>query len=312
MIRVLVCTIGILCAAEYVRGCQCQTYNQPRTDARSYYTTKFDGAIFTGTITAIRSEANAAGIASDEIEVSVDEQWRGIATQTVIVRSPDASCGIHRKVGEKDFFIASRGQDGLSLALCDLANWGAQYSAPGWRAYTERILGKPGSLHKRKPHQTGTWSAPVDGLRGRLLVTPGDTFNGTRMLVVYLELENVSNVANPLEIYFDEYRTLESKVVDGEGKPLKQPPVAASILSPGPYWLTIPVDGLLRFRVSVSGYGIYKDSGTDLPMSSGNWVIPRGDKKEYFLEATFKADPDKAKPRAWQGTLSLPRVPIPH
>lgn len=163
-----------------------------------------------------------------------------------------------------------------------------------------------------RPFESGAWSQPVNGLRGRLLTAPGETFNGTGLLDVYLELENVSDVANPMEVYFDPYKSLTSSVVDSEGKPLKQPPVAASILSPGPFWLVIPSDGILKFRVSVSGYGIYKDSGTDIPMNSGNWVIAPDDKKQYFVKGDFSAAPDRTKPRAWQGMLHLPRVLIPH
>ena len=43
----------------------------------------------------------------------------------------------------------------------------------------------------------------VNGLRGRLLFAPGDVVNGTRMAVVYLEFQNVSDVGNPMEIYYD-------------------------------------------------------------------------------------------------------------
>jgi len=132
--------------------------------------------------------------------------------------------------------------------------------------------------------EVGAWSRPVDGLRGRLLATRGKDFVGTRMVDVYLELQNVSDVGNPMEVYFDDQRSLNSRVLDVDGKPLKQPPTAASIVSPGPYWLVVPWDGTLRFRVSVSGYGIYRESGTDIPMASGNWVIAPNDKKQYFLE----------------------------
>lgn len=160
--------------------------------------------------------------------------------------------------------------------------------------------------------ETGEWSDPVNGLRGRLLAAPGDTFNGTRIIDIYLELRNVSDVGNPMEIYFDQFRSLESSVADADTKPLKQPPVAASIGSPGPFWLAIPWDGTLRFRVSLSGYGIYKDSGTDIPMHSGNWVIASADKKQYYLSADFTNAPTNDKRRSWTGTLHLPKVLVPH
>src|SRR4051812_9493575 len=73
----------------------------------------------------------------------------------------------------------------------------------------------------KRHFETGNWSTPVDGLQGRLLTTFGKEFNGTRMVDVYLELRNVSDVGNPMEIYFDEYTSLKSSVYDAAGKPLK-------------------------------------------------------------------------------------------
>lgn len=173
------------------------------------------------------------------------------------------------------------------------------------------LLATAQGVEERK-FEIGAWSATINGLRGRLLAAPGEVFERTRMIDVYLELKNVSDVGNPLEIYFDEFDSLKSTVIDADGKALKEPPNAASIASPGPFWLSIPWDGTLRFRVSVSGYGIYKNSGVDIPMSSGNWVIAASDKKEYFLAVDFHAARTTDKRRAWEGTLHLPKVLIPH
>jgi hypothetical protein len=160
--------------------------------------------------------------------------------------------------------------------------------------------------------ETGAWSATVNGLRGRLLIAPGGEFIGTRMVDVYLELQNVSDVGNPIEIYFNSYDSIKSGVVDAAGKDVKQPPNAASITSPGPYWLSVPWDGTLRFRVSVSGYGVYKNSGTQVQMDSGNWLIALADKAKYYLEAKFASISAPDKRRAWNGTLILSKVRIPH
>jgi len=159
--------------------------------------------------------------------------------------------------------------------------------------------------------EIGAWSTPVNGLQGRLSAAFGKDFNGTRMVDVYLELRNVSDVGNPMEIYFDEYTSVKSSVVDADAKALKLGPTAASIISPGPFWLSIPSGGNLRFPVSVSGYGIFKDSGMDIPMTSGNWVIAPADKKQYYLSADFTNAPTTDKRRAWTGTLHLPKVQIP-
>src|SRR3954465_7568274 len=112
--------------------------------------------------------------------------------------------------------------------------------------------------------ETGEWSMPVNGLKGRLIAKEDNPFMGTKIVAVYMELANVSDVGNPMEFYFDPTTSIVSRVVDEKGNDVAQPPNAASIASPGLYWLAVPWDGLLRFRASVSGYGIYKNSGTDV------------------------------------------------
>ena len=159
--------------------------------------------------------------------------------------------------------------------------------------------------------RTGDWSASVNGLRGRLSVSEDKPFNGTKMLAVYLELQNVSDVGNPIELYFDPIRTVVSRVIDDAGKDLAQPPNAASITSPPPFWLSIPWDGSLRFHASVYGYGVYKDSGTQVSMANGSWLIKPGDKSKYFLQASLISKPTAGdKRRAWTGELMLPKVEV--
>lgn len=59
------------------------------------------------------------------------------------------------------------------------------------------------STRAPKPMTTGDWSETVHGLRGRLPVTEeAEKFNGTHVVLVYLELRNVENVAGPMEIYY--------------------------------------------------------------------------------------------------------------
>jgi hypothetical protein len=131
------------------------------------------------------------------------------------------------------------------------------------------------------------------------------------MLDVYLELENVSDVANPIELYFDTERSIVSRVVDVNGNEVAQPPNGASIALLPPFWIAVPSDGDLRFRVSVSGYGVYKNSGTQIQMNSGSWLIKPGDKNWYFLEASLVSKPPAGdKRRAWSGELKLPKILI--
>lgn len=170
-----------------------------------------------------------------------------------------------------------------------------------------------GSINSFAVEETGAWSEPVHGLRGRLTAKEDKPFHGTKMIAIYMELENVSDVGNQMEFYFDPIKSIESSVTDSNGKDLEQPPTAADVASPSASWLALPNDGTLRFRVSVSGYGVYENSGTNVQMMSGNWLIKPSDKEKYYLEATYISKPPESdRRRAWTGSLKLPRVLIPH
>jgi hypothetical protein len=150
-------------------------------------------------------------------------------------------------------------------------------------------------------------------MRGRLVIRDDRSFHGTKMTAVYLELENTSDVADPIEFYFDPMRSVTSTVTDGRGRPLAEPPNGADIVSPPPYWIALPSDGFIRFKVSVSGYGVYENSGTQVQMPTGDWIIKPRDKGKYYLAATLNSKPPSGdKRRAWSGSLVLPKVLIPH
>jgi dienelactone hydrolase len=161
--------------------------------------------------------------------------------------------------------------------------------------------------------ETGDWSEPLAGLRGRLHFGEGEKFNGTRMAIIYLELQNVSDVGNPMEVYFNIHNALPCDVFDGDGKPVAQAGSPASIQTPLPYWISLPHDSSLRFRVSVTGYGVPRDGGLQIGMMAGDWRLPAGSQGDYFLAARFIVSPpkDPNRPHPWKGVLVLPRVKVP-
>jgi hypothetical protein len=167
--------------------------------------------------------------------------------------------------------------------------------------------------HAAEP-ETGSWSEPVEGVRGRIIVAEDPKVNGTIMLAVYLELQNVSDVANPIEIYFDPDRTVQCQLLDANNKPAAISGLPASIMQPPPFWLSLPYDSSMRFRVSVSGYGVPKDAGRLIPMTCGDWIIKADDHAVRSLEVTLNVSPPKATSghRAWRGTIKMPGVKIPH
>ncbi|MEO8647998.1 MAG: hypothetical protein ABI539_02410 [Acidobacteriota bacterium] len=68
---------------------------------------------------------------------------------TVLVVGPNTSCWFDWKVGQTDFFIASKEGAQLYDAFCDRANWGGSYPEAEWLNYTNKILGRPKSFLKK-------------------------------------------------------------------------------------------------------------------------------------------------------------------
>ncbi|MGA2028560.1 MAG: hypothetical protein ABSG87_00590 [Verrucomicrobiota bacterium] len=165
-----------------------------------------------------------------------------------------------------------------------------------------------------EPITIGDWSEPTNGLRGRLLFSEDAKFSGTEMGVVYLELQNVADVLNPMEIYYDDGKEIHCQLADISGKLFHQPEMMdADIMSPGSYWIALPHDSTLRLRISVNGYGIPKDGGLLIGLMSDQWLIPPTLQTDLFLSGSFNVIPpqDKDHIHAWKGVLELPKVKIP-
>ena len=156
------------------------------------------------------------------------------------------------------------------------------------------------------------WSPAVNGLRGRLLVSPGA---GTlpRTVRVDLELENVSDVANPIEIYWDIDGVLSFSLADGDGREIANTPTAASIRRSSPHWLMLPFDSALRINITTHGYGVMPEPGVFIGLPHMDaWQFEASDMRRRLLHGVFTATATvAAHDRQWQGTLDLPIVEIP-
>lgn len=158
------------------------------------------------------------------------------------------------------------------------------------------------------------WSKPDGGIRGRLVVETGAPFNGTSQVQVYLELQNVSDVAN--SIHITPARSMSFDVVDAKGNVVK-PDAGMSLDVSTPddrFGLVLPHQSTMRFLVSVTGIGVPKDKKwqVSLPHESSfrSWVIERTDGNSYFLGGTFKATAERQVGRTWAVDLSLPKVAV--
>jgi len=173
----------------------------------------------------------------------------------------------------------------------------------------------------------GDWSEPIQAarlntLRGRLLVyaSPNSTHRSALSCVnaqVYLELQDVSQslAPAPAAVYVDCRDLHEYEIQDAHGSPV---PPDSEVQRPFPpaFWVIVPFDGTVRFRIDTHGSGVVSEPSPDgLAIQLGNrdWRIPVGATNDYFLSGTFTPPTNQSNPLyydVWGGTLKLPPVKI--
>jgi hypothetical protein len=159
----------------------------------------------------------------------------------------------------------------------------------------------------------GDWSAPVEGLRGRLIVATVEDAGGPLMRLE-LELENVRDVSSPIAIWWDRWSAqLDLSVEDGAGTPLPRSVPAGNEIWPPPYWLHIPSRSSLRMVIANGAYEYPSDRVWFRPIAVMAWELPRNGSTVYVRGTLVPRDPAEPHPlyRAWRGPLSLPRVALP-
>lgn len=156
------------------------------------------------------------------------------------------------------------------------------------------------------------WSEPVNGLRARLEVLPSEKPQSP-FCRVYIEFQNVSDVAGQMKVRFNLDR-LTLAVVNKNGKEL---PIANGVydgMSPSWEPMLLPFSGTLKFQISFPGLGYKPGTGkavVDVDCGKA-WIIPQ-DSSTYYLSGTLSIKKEKGDhPRMdWSGTLTLPGVAIP-
>jgi hypothetical protein len=177
------------------------------------------------------------------------------------------------------------------------------------------------SMRASEPVSAGDWSAPVNGLRGRLVLSEDKPYNGTRIALVYLELQNVADNLGPLLL---DYHSPHLDLIDADGKSVEQSHTTEDVFGVGLPTLVLPFDSTLRFRISVTGYGLSHNAGLVLQLPSACWVIPQGSRAKRFLTGSLEVpaldkgnvkalqkDLDRGINGVWHGTIRLPKLKIP-
>jgi hypothetical protein len=158
------------------------------------------------------------------------------------------------------------------------------------------------------------WSRESNGLQARLSMRRSHVFNGTAIIVTYLELKNVSDVGNPMLVNVDP-KNMKFRVTNPDGRDV---PISGGAFDGMIFDLpdiVLPHDSSICFRIGPRGWGIPADQAAlvDLGPNFG-WVLPR-DGKSYYLQGVMEIAKEKEirneRGARWHGRLELPPVRIP-
>jgi hypothetical protein len=165
----------------------------------------------------------------------------------------------------------------------------------------------------------GAWSEVVNGLRGRLIVTQEKEENGVQRPKVFLELQNIDDVLNPIQVNaFDPQTSFQCRILDSAGKSVASAPIGIREMILPALTLVIPFESSLRLNVNRHRPGgwffaqVPSKERIEIVLGDGVWVIEKASRADYLLEGTFHIE--KSKPttsRNWSGTLKIPGVKIP-
>ncbi len=160
------------------------------------------------------------------------------------------------------------------------------------------------------PPEQGVWSPPINGLQARLELVEKPKLFGTRWLVPYLNLRNVSDIGNAMEVLCDD-RHLKVELVDRDGKVVRGGS-ATSRSGPTPdlSLVILPHDSSMRISLECRNWGVPKNAVAMVSTDSGAWVITQQEKGNVYLRLTLSGAPSKSERIQWHGEIRTPLVPV--
>ena len=162
------------------------------------------------------------------------------------------------------------------------------------------------------PHETHEWSTPVDGIQARFSFGLGNLVNGTRIVRIFLELRNSSDLLTPVYLLYDPSRSIKAELYNSAGKPVHTACMPADIMTPDPFLICLPQNSTLILDVTANGYGIPKDGGAFIGLLSQDWLIKTDDSSDFFLDGNFLTEKPKEpiKEKVWTGHLNIPKARV--
>ena len=160
------------------------------------------------------------------------------------------------------------------------------------------------------------WSKAMQGVRGRIIATPTHDAAGRPQLELDLVLENVSDLAAPIEIAWGSFGgMLKLTLEDEAGKVVPPHGVGGNEMTIPTRWLQLPLSSALRMNVSRAAYEYVSATRTMLrPVSWQAWDLPSPRTSKLYLRVELKPmwdPPAPADHHAWAGPLWFPRVELP-
>lgn len=183
------------------------------------------------------------------------------------------------------------------------------------------VAQQPAATHKNpveKPiimREHADWSAPINGLQGRLLVRLEKLHPGLRY-EVQLELRNAS--LSPLT--FTNQPKLTTQLLDAGGMAVPQSHAPMSGPIPYPQMATLPRDAYIGFRVDMTTVGVPVKDSALLAVGGNCWNLKPG---RYAFQARLISEQHRKPisapssrrassllPIQWTGEMELPQVTI--
>ena len=161
------------------------------------------------------------------------------------------------------------------------------------------------------PDDGNVWSKPTDGIEARITLVERTPINGTRSIVPYLELRNVTDNASPIKVRCGSNH-VKFALIGTDGKVVREGgslPRSGGHADPGT--IILPFDSSIRIGMYCSNWGVPKDAAAMISTDSGAWVLKSHEKGKLFLRATITGEkPDLKSQRIWHGTIVTPPVKV--
>ncbi len=161
------------------------------------------------------------------------------------------------------------------------------------------------------PNDDEGWSQTVQGLQARVTLVQKPKLYGTRWLVPYLNLRNVSDSASPIQVRCSTPH-VKFELVDADGRVVAN---GQAMVRSGPHadpgTVSLPLDSFMRISMECRNWGIHRNSAAMISTDTGAWNIKPDQKGKVFLRATLTGKELKSDAkRTWYGTIETPLVKV--